>query len=363
MKDYLELRGYIKNMQILSTDRDFEAITNDNLLHNRLNIRVRPLKSTTLGVELRNRIFTGESVDAVPNYGSLVAQDSGLLDMSLILAETDALVVLSQVDRLWINWSNEKWEVRAGRQRINWGINLFWNSNDVFNAYSLIDFDYEERPGVDAIRVQRHFSKMRSVDIAIKPSEHDDKWIGAGMYRFNKWGYDIQLLGSWWNEDVAVGAGWAGNIKNAGLKGEATYFHPQSNWQDTTGEWSASVSADYVFANQLFLTGGFLFASTGVDSSFTIDQALISTVPSAKRLMPAKYNLLGNLAYPVSPLFQLGLVTTYSPGVNSLFVMPSAGYSIADNWEVALFGQSYWLDTGKFINLGNGVFIRLKGSF
>ena len=31
------------------------------------------------------------------------------------------------MDRAWVDWSNENWEVRAGRQRINWGTNLFWN--------------------------------------------------------------------------------------------------------------------------------------------------------------------------------------------------------------------------------------------
>ena len=67
----------------------------------------------------------------------------------------------------------------------------------------------------------------------------------------------------WWNEEVAVGAGWAGNLGTAGFKGEVTYFHPQEQWQDSLGALSSSISVDYVLPGNLFVMGGVLFNSLG----------------------------------------------------------------------------------------------------
>ena len=64
--------------------------------------------------------------------------------------------------------SDEKWELTLGRQRINWGVNLAFNPNDLFNAYSLIDFDYQERPGSDAIRFQYFTNELSSFETAVQ---------------------------------------------------------------------------------------------------------------------------------------------------------------------------------------------------
>jgi hypothetical protein len=64
-------------------------------------------------------------------------------------------VVFAFDDRsAYLDYTAGKWQFRVGRQRINWGVNLVWNPNDVFNSFSYFDFDYEERPGSDAVRVQ-----------------------------------------------------------------------------------------------------------------------------------------------------------------------------------------------------------------
>lgn len=360
LSDVVQLRGYIKDMQILSFGDNLNDILNDNLIHNRLNFRIYPTQKVTAALEFRNRIFMGESVDLLPNYAELVDVDNGIVDLSWPLIDAPSLVLLTQIDRAWLEYASDDWEVRAGRQRINWGTNLFWNANDLFNAFQLTDFDYEERPGVDALRIQRHFKGMSTLDLAVKPGRDSSDWVGAVMYRFNKWRYDFQVLAGWWFDDLVAGGGWAGNIGNAGFKGETTLFVPRDSGQTVL---SASISADYIFGNQLFLTGGFLFNSAGVDTTFQFAQNLFAAPISAKNLMPTKYSALVSASMPFTPLFNGSLVGIWSPGVNTVFLMPSLGYSISSNWEVALFGQSFWMQLDRFRNIGNGVFIRLKGSF
>ncbi|MEZ4721050.1 MAG: hypothetical protein R2813_04130 [Flavobacteriales bacterium] len=366
--DVVKLKGYVKNMQSLQM-ADLNYVSHNNLIHNRLNFRIYPSKQLSVGVELRNRVFTGDQVNFNPYYSKAVDFDHGLVDMSWAWLDESGVVGLSQVDRGWVKWNNSRWDITVGRQRINWGVNAFWNSNDLFNTFNLVDFDYEERPGTDAVRVQHFFKNYSSLDIAVKPSKYDSTWVGAGMYKFNKWTYDFQVLGGWWNEDIAIGAGWAGNLKTASFKGEVTYFHPQENWQDTAGAVTASISIDYAFSGGLYVMGGLMYGSLGADTTLNLtalaNSAITSTTPpSAKNLMPTKYNAMLSLSRSITPLITGSLVGIYSPGVNLMFLMPSISIAVANNWDFSIFGQSTFLDNGaNFRNYGTSVFARLKWGF
>ena len=367
-KEVFQMRGYVKNMQTFQMT-DLNYISHNNLVHNRLNFRAFATDQITVGLEVRNRLFTGDQVTFNPTFKQSVDFDNGLVDLSWLWLDENAIAGLTQIDRAWVKWANDKWEITAGRQRINWGLNAFWNSNDLFNTFNLVDFDYEERPGSDAIRVQRYFKDYSSFELAIAPSEHDSAWVGAGIYRFNKWTYDFQVLAGWWNEDVTAGLGWAGNLGNASFKGEVTYFHPQNNWTDTSGALSASISVDYVFPGNLYVMGGVLFNSLGADTTLNFaeiaNSAIVSQAPpSAKNLMPAMYSTLLSVSRPLSPLITASLVGIYSPGMNLVFIMPSMSAAVASNWDLSLFAQTSMLDNGRaFRNYGTAVFVRLKWGF
>jgi hypothetical protein len=315
----MSIRGYVKDMQTSSFSSLAPGVIVDNLIHNRVNIKLYPTKSITGTFEFRNRLFWGETVSGTPNYSDQYDRDPGLVDMSWILVNDPHVSLLTQIDRAHLNWSNDKWEVRVGRQRINWGITSFWNSNDLFNAYSFTDFDYEERPGVDAVRVQRYLNGMSSVEFAIKPSTNDKDWVGAMVYRFNKFQYDFQLLGCWYNEDLTIGGGWAGNLKEASFKGEASYFHPRESFADTTGSVSVSTSLDYMFKKSVYASVGYLFNSGGSVENLSLANLSPMNVPvSAKNLMPAKHSALtiGRLLFlhkviglvRTSPIWEMGFI-------------------------------------------------------
>jgi len=132
----------------------------------------------------------------------------------------------STIDRALINYSKGKWDITLGRQRVNWGMNLVWNPNDIFNTYNFLDFDYEERPGSDALRVQYYLGDFSKIEVSAKKGRSKDDYIIAGMYKFNISSYDIQFITGVYQKDWMFGAGWAGNLKDAGFKGEISYFVP-----------------------------------------------------------------------------------------------------------------------------------------
>ena len=116
-----------------------------HLIHNRINLRGYYGNNFSLGFEFRNRMMFGDI--------QTIQSDGGLVDMSFYIFNEKNFILHSMIDRLWIKYQKNKLEISLGRQRVNWGINTIWNSNDLFNAYNFIDFDYVERPGSDVLRV------------------------------------------------------------------------------------------------------------------------------------------------------------------------------------------------------------------
>ena len=113
-----------------------------------------PTEKLTLNTEVRTRMFHGDAVKTIPSYGNFIDVNNDFFDFSYT-EDFDQMVFHIMIDRLYLQWNDDSWQLKVGRQRINWGVNLAWNPNDIFNAYSLYDFDYEERPGTDALRFQK----------------------------------------------------------------------------------------------------------------------------------------------------------------------------------------------------------------
>lgn len=167
----------------------------------------------------------------------------------------------SVIDRMLLQYTNDKWDVKIDRQGINWGINNIWNPNYIFNAYNFLDFDYEERPGNDAIRIQRNLKNSSVLEFAYKPGKYENKNTAAFLYKFNKWKYDFQFLGGMYQKDYFDGGGWAGNIKATGFKGELSYFIPKRNTLETSKTFSFSIMADHTFKRDWYVSLAGLYNS------------------------------------------------------------------------------------------------------
>jgi hypothetical protein len=360
-KEHFEVRGYLKYLHT-SSFLNLDNMIIDNLFHNRINTKAFINDNWTAKIDLRNRIFYGDQVNLLPSNYKQLEVDPGIVDLSFLWIDQPAIYGHTIIDRAYLDYQKGKINMRLGRQRVNWGINLAWNPNDLFNAYNFADFDYEERPGMDGIRLQYFTSGMNSIDFAASVAEDIEDITVAGKYVFNKKGYDIQLLGGKYLTDVAIGGGWAGNIKQAGFKGEATYFHDYANLTDTSGAISGTVSFDYLFSGKYYVNVSGLYNSVGVGAS-GLNQNLFGNV-NAKTLMPNKWSSMAQFSVPLNPLFSASIAGIYAIDLKTVFFMPSISYSISQNWECYVVGQNYFGDqSGNFKSLGNSIFMRFKWSF
>jgi hypothetical protein len=357
----LLLSGYIKNLHEFSFIDNLNQLQWTTLLHNRLNFKYTPSNNVKIRLELRNRLFYGDNIKNIFGFSEFISQDDGMVDLSWNVIDDGNLLFNTTIDRALINHTKGNWDITLGRQRVNWGMNLAWNPNDIFNTYNLLDFDYEERPGSDAIRIQYYLDDFTKIEIAAKKGRNKSNHIVAAMYKFNKWSYDIQLITGVYQKDWVIGAGWAGNLKNAGFKGEVSYFIPYENYFNSDNILNTSLSVDYGFKKGLYINGSILYNSSANKASSILETVVYSNL-SAKNLMPFKYSGFLQLAKEFTPIFKGALSTIYSPTNHSVILMPSLDYSMANNWELNFTGQSFF-ELEEHKTLGNSLFVRLRWSF
>jgi len=362
----VNLNGYLKELFMLYYPEtaipgtDLNYLTSD-IIHNRLNFKWYTTKKLTTVIEMRNRLMMGNIVH-IPNYQEMVDTDYGLMDLSWIPAQGDGWFIHSMVDRAYFDYSSGKLQVRAGRQRINWSVNLIWNPNDIFNSFSYFDIDYEERAGTDALRVQYYTGVTSSAEMVYKPGHDSIKTAVAGIYRFSKWDYDFQFIGGQAGGDWIMGGGWAGDILGAGFRGELTHFEPTTDNSDRATV--ASASADYTFSNSLYIQFSTLYNSTGKTGKAGGANLFLNPDMTAKHLSEGRYELFAQVSKPITPLFSGSLAGIVNPLDGSFYVGPVLTYSLLNNLEIMLAGQLFFGDSGtEYGDIGQIAIGRLKWSF
>ena len=367
-QDKWMVKGYLKGMTAMQTIDD-GGMAIENTLHNRFDLNWYINDNFTFTAGLRNRIIAGNNVSLIPNYSDYVSRDVGYFDMTWLWADNNSWIGLSQLDRLMIDYTTGNLQITVGRQRINWGQTFVWNPNDLFNTYSYFDFDYEEKPGSDAIRMQYYIGESSKLELSTSLNS-DSKVTSVLLYRFNTHGYDIQFLGGLYTEsDYVIGGGWSGSIAGGGFSGEFTYFHPKENDPDNDGKLTATLHYDYTFKNTLNLQFETLYNGFGADNFSSGLGEILFLDLSPKNLFPTKVALFGSGGYDLSPLFRVMLAGMYGPEGNFLYVGPTLTYSMSNTLELAAIGQYFSMDEiedsngDSVANNGSAIFVRLKWAF
>lgn len=355
-----EWNGYLKDLQTFSVDKNFSNLVSGNLLHNRVNMKWKPSEYFTAALELRNRLFWGDEVRRIPDFVRQLKNENELANISVAWARTSNFVLHSNTERLWMEYRKSKWNIRLGRQRINWGITTAWNPNDIFNTYNFLDVDYEERPGVDAARMQYMVSDFSHFEAVFAPGNDKIRSTGAVKYFLNKGGYDFQFLSGIYKGRFTAGGGWAGSIKDAGFKGEMQYFVPH---HDSSGHFNFSIESDYTFKKGWYANAGFLFNSEGLTSKIN-NWNTLSFRFSPLHLMPTKWNFIVAAGKEFTALFSGNMSILFAPGTNLFLLLPSLKYNLKTNLDLDWVWQSFFTTLqGKFQAVNHRTFLRLKWNF
>lgn len=362
------VKGYVKGMAIMQTIGEDGEMALENVVHNRFDVNWFISDKLTFTGGLRNRIIIGNNVSLIPGYADYVSRDNGYFDLSWVWAENTSWIGLSQLDRFMLDYTTGNLQITVGRQRINWGQSFVWNPNDLFNTYSYFDFDYEEKPGSDAVRLQYYIGQSSKLELSTSLNSASEI-TSVMLYRFNTKGYDIQFLGGVYTEsDYVLGGGFSGSIAGGGFSGEMTYYQPMDK-DDGGGKATATIHYDYTFKSSLNVQFETLYNGFGAENFSSGLGDLLFQDLSPKNLFPTKLAIFGSGGYDVSPLFRVMLAGMYGPEGNFMYVGPTLTYSISDSMELSGIGQYYNMDEVEdqngdpLVNSGTAIFVRFKWSF
>jgi len=356
------INGYISQMGSAQFISDSNTAAWDYVFQNRINTSYKVSENFAAHLEFRNQFLWGETIKLVPDYAQNFAKDKGVVDLNWNWYNSESTLLNTQIDRAYLDYTQNNFQFILGRQRINWGRSLVWNPNDIFNAYSYYEFDYPEKPGSDAVRAIYYSGTASSVEVVGKVDSANNLTI-ATLTKFNNWGYDIQFLGGYANsQDFVIGAGWEGNIKSFALRGEFNYYYPEKNFSDTLGVFLASIGTDISFGKSLMFQAEFLY-----NDKKTLAGSLnefYAAPANSKSLSISEYNFFANVTYPITPILSVYSAAMYYTDQNGFFLMPGFDLSLTNNMNFSIIYQYFNIETFNNERLAlNLAFARLKWNF
>ncbi len=372
----VEYNGYAKYLFSSSKQSAINERFTDHLLHSRLNFKWYATNAVTSALEFRFRAFYGESVEKIPSFKNFIQSQNDFANLDVFLWESNKSIAYLEIDRLWIDWYTRDLQITLGRQRIAWGTSWVWNPTDLFNPLDILDFDYEERPAADAIRLQYYTGAVTKLDIAYKPAQNIEDQILAGLWSINNWNYDFNFIAGMKYKRWLAGFSWAGDVLDAGFRGEVL-ISEAPNKPDTNSVnlalnepslsstnhpiISISLSGDYTFPNTFYIHTEVLYNNNGK----TLNTFLfLQEAASLGMLTAAKWSVYQELAYDLTPLLRGTIFGIFNPDDKSFVIIPSLSYSVITNLDAFLLGMFFsGADLSEFGEYGTTIYIRFKYSF
>ena len=347
--------GYVKNLSTYA-DGETEWLPSEvgrwqNTSQLRTNFFLYPTNSLSISAQARTLlIFQKNSKDLREFQEALNTTGSYYFDLRLDWLQEDDAFGFSEIDRLYMDWSIQDWEVLLGRQRIAWGTCLVWNPTDLFNPFDILDFDYEERPGTDALQVQYYTGSLSQINVAFTPGRTSYDVIYAGRYVTNKWNYDFNFIAGWQRNSLRLATSWAGEIYDGGFRGEILYTNPDIQYTTfdvspdppffsykdvhvTDPYWTFVLSYDYTFSNSFYIHTEYIY--NGLGTTENAGSRRLDIIYTGE-LTPARQSIFQQFAYQITPLLRADFFIIYNPNDESWLMAPSLQYSVATNWDLYL---------------------------
>jgi hypothetical protein len=372
-----QLNGYAKYLFSTSYSSQFHERLNDHLIHNRINTRWYPTSALTTALDLRFRAYYGDSVEDIPGFSDQIKTKYDFVQLDAMLWNRKKTLGYAEIDRLFLDYYRGSFQVTAGRQRVAWGTSLVWNIIDIFNPMSILDFDYEERPGTDAIRIQYYTGAVSKIEAVWKPGKNKYRNTFAGLWSINKWAYDFFIIAALQNNRKILAGAWSGDIRGGGFRGELKISEPPSKGQENQYQVPLSsfsnltdynqtvisfvLSGDYTFPNTFYIHTETMFNSNGKLKNAGI---YWQQAPEAGMLSPSRWSVYQEFAYDITPLVRGTVFGLFNPNDQSYLMAPSVTWSITSNFE--FLGLVYFTQGEKYTEFGDfdtTIFTRLKYSF
>lgn len=241
--------------------------------------------------------------------------------------------------------THNNFDIRIGRQQINWASTVIWNPLDRFNPLNPLQLERDERQGVDALLLDYNIHELSRLSLVYSRQENPSDQSAAVRFKSNQYDIDYSLIAGRFLTEDKLGFGLASQIGLIGLRAEIVWSDPKGNANGNEPYIETVVSADYT--NQ----AGIKFVIEGYfngDGETDITKYQFSQILTGQKLGLAKHYLGGIISKELTPLLELELLAISNLDDHSQFISPTLNYDLPTFEDVYLkFGAQFFTGTSN----------------
>ncbi len=335
--------GYILDLPIYSSSN--KEITqqfniNRNQILNLTRIRLRPTLSlwenARINLEYETALLYFNNAGNLL-IGSVSQTNRQIVDLTWTPISEKNYTLTHFIDRLYFKQGFDFGEVVIGRQRISWGTGRIWNPTDLFNPINPTTFYKIEKDGADAVSAKLYLGSFTDLSIVFNPQGKIKNSNYGFRFRTNFSEYDVSVIGGFFDRNYVVGLDFAGNLFDAGIRGEGIYSIDDENQNNNF--LKCILGIDYQFTPELYALLEYHYNGEGkTDKS----QYQFTRLISGEILNLSRNYLAVSAMYQVTPLFILTLSHNINLNDKSGYVGIIGNYSITSDIYVSLGGQLFY---------------------
>ena len=319
---------------------------NESLFSNtdRLRLKFR----THVDLPYNQRLLTKIDYDHQASFGSFVSsgnyryakwlvEKGQFWDTSQTLVESDSANYEHRLYRASAVYTSPALgALEIGRQQISWGVAHFFTPTDVFNPFSPVQLEWDERDGVDALSYTTPERKGWKTQYVYTPRGrrlHPQRWMTRTSADFR--GYEVGVLGGLIQRDLALGWDMAGNIKDSAVRGEFLFRSPDGTEKEFI---KFTLNADYNFPKNIYALLEYHFNGQGKHDErlYQRDRQLRGEIRDLARNYLAL--LLG---HDLTPLLRFENRAIFNLDDVSFYLRPELRYELKTNLLLTAASQLY----------------------
>ncbi|MCK4911838.1 MAG: hypothetical protein KAR83_09350 [Thermodesulfovibrionales bacterium] len=309
-----------------------------------------------LSGEVSSRLRFELAYEAVPSYSDSDAAD-GLsdpaegpsyrvddLDSTLYPSSPgpgDRFIVPQNLDRAFISFAAEEFDLTAGRQPISFGSARVINPTDVLAPFTYETLAKEEKTGIDAFRLRVPTGDFSELDIAIVLGDNAEQDEGAAYMRIKSYinETDIGFMVMRYGQNMMLGIDVARAIGEASAWVEATYTEPAEEfyYTDDSSYTRLSIGADMAFTGDVYGYIEYHFNGPGADEpeDYALNVLNAAYLEGSVYLLGRNY-LAPGLRVEINPLLSAEAAALININDSSALLAPSLTYSVSDNASASI---------------------------
>ncbi len=239
------------------------------------------------------------------------------------------------VDRVFFRIEGMHYRFTVGRQRVAWGSGRIWNPTDLFNPLNPAAFDRIERDGADLISLKWYRGLYSDLQLVVQPQK---PWVhssAALRYRSHIATYDVALMGGYIDRRWVVGGDFAGNLGQAGLRGEWLLAGPAVRGTHPVLKWILGI--DHQLNKKWYALLEWHYNGEGQrdPAQYELDRLLQGEILNLNR-----WYLFAGSTYLLHPLLSLQVNWNANLVDGSGFVNTGLNYSARANLDLTLAVQT-----------------------